>query len=271
MTAEEVAAAILKDYSLTNKVLQVVNSAYYIRGVPITSVERAVAALGIDLIRELTVSISLIEEFFRSGGEKDSLSKLLALSLVSANLSKALAQKYAPAVSPEEAYLGALLHDLGRLVITLYFPEIARRIALAREAGSSEEAMCRLMLKQLTFNEIGAEVACFWNFSETLIACMESVPPKPESPTDTLPLLQNLALLANLLTRTVCEGEPLQPVMARFKPLFPLELPLLLNTCLQIADRVGGVSGVIRYGLTRLKFRSKLLTAMKTCRDQPLS
>ncbi|MGV1100211.1 HDOD domain-containing protein [Thiovibrio sp. JS02] len=269
VTAEELSRAILKDYSLTNKVLQVVNSAYYIRGVAITTIERAVTALGNDVIRELAVSISLIEEFFRSGGEKDSLSKLLALSLVSANLSRTVAGRHRLPVCQEEAYICALLHDLGRIVITLYFPEIARRIELAKASGSSEEAMCRLMLKQLTYNEIGGEVACFWNFSETIIACMETAPPAPQSPADSLPTLQNLALFANLFVRAICEEQPLQLVTQRFQNIFPVDLNGLLDICLHIADTVGGVSGVVRYGLIKLKYRSKLLTAMKKYQKFP--
>ncbi|MBU4407967.1 MAG: HDOD domain-containing protein, partial [Proteobacteria bacterium] len=104
-----VSKVILKDYSLTNKVLQVANSAYYIRGARITTIERAVASLGLDVVRELAVSISLIEEFLKSGGDKDSLSQQMAISLLSANLSKLVVQQYKLPVSPEEAYVCTLL------------------------------------------------------------------------------------------------------------------------------------------------------------------
>ena len=117
-----VSAVILKDYSLTNKILQVANSAYYLRGAHISTIERAVSTLGLDVVRELAVSISLIEEFLKSGGEKDALSTQMAISLLSANLSKLLVQKYKIPVSPEEAYICALLHDLGRIIMTHLFP-----------------------------------------------------------------------------------------------------------------------------------------------------
>ncbi|MDG4475766.1 HDOD domain-containing protein [Thiovibrio frasassiensis] len=156
-----VSAVILKDYSLTNKVLQVANSAYYLRGTRVTTIERAVSALGLDIVRELAISISLIEEFLSSGGEKEGLSKQMAISLLSANLSKHLVQQYKMPVSPEEAYVCALLHDLGRIIMTIYFPDVYRRIEAGTTSGSSEDAMCRLMFKQLTFHEIGQEIARF--------------------------------------------------------------------------------------------------------------
>jgi HD-like signal output (HDOD) protein len=259
-----VSKVILKDYSLTNKVLQVANSAYYIRGARITTIERAVASLGLDVVRELAVSISLIEEFLKSGGDKDSLSQQMAISLLSANLSKLVVQQYKLPVSPEEAYVCTLLHDLGRIIMTIYFPDVYRRIEAGTTSGSSEDAMCRLMFKQLTFHEIGQEIARFWNFSDTIVACMEPNPPEAESLVDALHILQNLAVFSNLFIRDICYKRPPHVMARRFKNLFPMKMLPLLEMSLSLTDTVGNVSGVIRYGLTTLKYRSKCIaTATK--------
>ena len=265
-----VSTVILKDYSLTNKVLQVANSAYYIRGARVSTIERAVAALGLDVVRELAVSISLIEEFLKCGGEKDALSKQMAISLLSANLSKLLVQKYKIPISPEEAYICTLLHDLGRIIMTIYFPEVYRRIEAGTTSGSSEDAMCRLMFKQLTFREIGQEIARFWNFSDTIIACMDPNPPEVESSVDELHILQNLAVFSNLFIRDICDKRPPHIMARRFKNLFPIKMLPTLEMCISLADTVGSVSGVIRYGLTKLKYRSKCIaTAHKYEKKSP--
>jgi HD-like signal output (HDOD) protein len=265
-----VSAVILKDYSLTNKVLQVANSAYYIRGARVSTIERAVAALGLDVVRELAVSISLIEEFLKCGGEKDALSKQMAISLLSANLGKLLVQKYKIPISPEEAYICTLLHDLGRIIMTIYFPDVYRRIEAGTTSGSSEDAMCRLMFKQLTFREIGQEIARFWNFSDTIIACMDPNPPEVESSVDELHILQNLAVFSNLFIRDLCDKRPPHIMARRFKNLFPIKMLPTLEMCISLADTVGSVSGVIRYGLTKLKYRSKCIaTAHKYEKKSP--
>lgn len=266
-----VSNVILKDYSLTNKILQVANSAYYIRGARISTIERAVASLGLDVVRELAVSISLIEEFLKCGGEKDGLSKQMAISLLSANLSKLLVQTYRIPVSPEEAYICTLLHDLGRIIMTIYFPDVYRRIEAGTTSGSSEDAMCRLMFKQLTFHEIGQEIARFWNFSDTITACMDPDPPEPESLVDTLPLLQNIAVFSNLFIRAICDKKPPHIMARRFKNLFPIKMLPVLEMCLTLADTVGSVSGVIRYGLTKLKFRSKCIATAHKYQKKPAS
>ena len=265
-----VSNVILKNYSLTNKILQVANSAYYIRGTRISTIERAVASLGLDVVRELAVSISLIEEFLKCGGEKDGLSKQMAISLLSANLSKLLVQTYRIPVSPEEAYICSLLHDLGRIIMTIYFPDVYRRIEAGTTRGSSEDAMCRLMFKQLTFSEIGQEIARFWNFSDTIIACMDPNPPETESLVDTQHLLQNIAVFSNLFIRAICEKKPPHVMARRFKNLFPIKMLPVLEMCLTLADTMGSVSGVIRYGLTKLKFRSTCIaTAQKYQKKTP--
>lgn len=266
----EVSAVILKDYSLTNKVLQVANSAYYIRGARISTIDRAVGALGLDVIRELAVSISLIEEFLRIGGEKDGLSKQLAISLLSANFSKLLVQKYKIPVSPEQAYICTLLHDLGRIIMTIYFPDVYRRIEAETANENSEDAMCRLLFEQLTFHEIGEEVARFWNFSDTIISCMNPTPPEIGSLLEELPLLQNLSVFSNLFIRAICEKKPPHIMARRFKNLFPIKMLPVLEMCLSLADTVGSVSGVIRYGLTKLKYRSRCIATADRYRQKSL-
>lgn len=75
--AYELAKVIPKDYSLTKRVLQVVNSAYYSLGRPVNSISKAVTILGFDAVRDLATAIALFEDFIRAGLEKDSISKIL--------------------------------------------------------------------------------------------------------------------------------------------------------------------------------------------------
>ncbi len=57
-----VSNAILKDYSLTNKILRLVNSAYYNRGGgKISTISRAVVMLGINPVRSLATGLMLFE------------------------------------------------------------------------------------------------------------------------------------------------------------------------------------------------------------------
>jgi HD-like signal output (HDOD) protein len=269
VNARELARVILEDFSLTNKVLQVVNSAYYSRGVPVTTIERAVTSLGIDVIGELAITVSLVEEFLKSGVEKEGISKLFTLSFLSAHLSKAIAQRKRLPVAPEEAYICTLLHDLGRIVIFIYLPHVYRRIDMAHQGGSSEENMAKLMLKGLSFAEVGMELARFWNFSETIVNAM-ATNPEPLDGQDSPDLyLQHLAVFCNRFTRQVAARQHPEALLHQYGEVFRLDccrepLDILLKT----SEMATGVSEIIRYGMTRLKMRSRLLCARNTCRKQ---
>ena len=259
VTAEELATVILKDYSLTNKVLQVVNSAYYNRGIPVRTIERAVTILGIDMISELATTISLFEEFVKSGVEKEGISKLLSQSYLSACLSKAVCQTKRLKAAPEEAYICALLHNLGKIVILLYLPDVYRKIMQAVASGSSEEAMTRLILKKLTFAEVGMEIARFWNFAEPIILAMDTDPPEPDDQFDSLAYLQNLAVFSNRLTVAICEKSDFSEIMFKYGAILSVTPKEAIQILLDALDTADNVSATIRYGLTRLKFQSKLL------------
>ncbi|HSR36904.1 MAG TPA: HDOD domain-containing protein, partial [Desulfurivibrionaceae bacterium] len=257
---------ILKDFSLTNKVLQVVNSAYYSRGVPVTTIERAVTTLGIRVIGELAVTVSLIEEFLKAGVEKEGISKILTISFLSAHLSKTIAQRKRLPVSPEEAYICTLLHDLGRVVIFIYLPHVYRRIEMAEEGGSSEENMARLMLKGLSFAEVGMEIARFWNFSETIINAMAPAPGPLERGAPADLLLQHLAVFSNRYTRNIAARQHPAWLLAEYGDHFGLDCQEPLGILLKTSETATGVSEIIRHGMTRLKMRSRVLCAMNSCR-----
>lgn len=62
--ASELANVILKDYALTNKMLKLVNSAFYgLTAGKVTTVTRAVVVLGYENIRLATLSLVLFEHF----------------------------------------------------------------------------------------------------------------------------------------------------------------------------------------------------------------
>ena len=81
----------------------------------------------------------------------------------------------------EESYLGALLHNLGRLLTEFYLPEEARAIReelrphaarLGDAAPTSEQASQRVL--GLGFQQLGVGVARAWGLPETLQQCMRT-------------------------------------------------------------------------------------------------
>ncbi|MCK5437228.1 MAG: HDOD domain-containing protein, partial [Desulfobulbaceae bacterium] len=214
--AYELAKVILKDYSLTNKVLQVVNSAYYSLGRPVNSISRAVTILGFDAVRDLATAIALFEDFIKSGVEKEGISKILTASFLSALQARDLAVEKNMQVAPEEAFICTLLHSLGKIIVCIHAPEFYSKIEELIKNGMSEDAASRKVLDDATYQTVGEEVAKFWNLSEKVITSMSTTPKKPSGPYDTDAYLQNLANFTNILVSSICNQSDLDPLMEKY-------------------------------------------------------
>ena len=265
--AYELAKVILKDYSLTKKVLQVVNSAYYSLGRPVNSISKAVTILGFDAVRDLATAIALFEDFIRAGLEKDAISKILTRSFLSAIQARDLAFEKDLKVMPEEAFICALLHNLGKIIVCLYLPDRYREIEEKIKAGMAQNKAARAVLDDLTFEEIGEEVAAFWNLSERVIAAMKTDPAQPRDMYDSLAYLRNLSSFSNQLVDHICEEKSLDGLMALYGDRLSISREEALVVVNRSVEASEDISDSIRYGLSKLKMRSRLRYAEDVVRN----
>ena len=164
--------AILKDVSLTNKLLRMVNTAHFnsVAGGGIATVSRAVALVGFAGIRNMALSVILLEHM----GDKGHAA-LLKEEFLRALMAGTLAAELSPvAREGEEAFLAGMFQNLGRLLTEYYFPEEALQIRQRLAAGSAavptpaeREVEARKELG-LGFDDLGAGVAKAWGLPDTL-------------------------------------------------------------------------------------------------------
>ena len=237
------------------------NSAYYNRGTPINTISRAVATVGIHALREIATAIAVIEEFIKSGVEKDGICKTLTQSYLSACFAKLLCKEKNLPVAPEECFIGALLHNLGKMVLLIYQPEIYRRIEEKMAQGFSEEYCAKIVMNGLSCAQIGMEMAIFWNFPDKIVLAMDSDPPKPKNEFDTDGYLLNLAVFSNRLITTICQQSnfDLTDLILQYQKIFSLEKPEAISLVEKSIEASEEVSETIRYGLLKLKLRSKII------------
>ena len=115
-TIKEISQIINKDSSLTAKVLKMVNSAYYGLSHRVTSIDQALVLLGIDAVKNISISASVNQAF--SQVKMNALFDLKIFwrhSLTCAVLAKLISKKVSYP-SPDEAFLSGLLHDIGKLL-----------------------------------------------------------------------------------------------------------------------------------------------------------
>ncbi len=256
--AYDLSKVILKDYSLTNKVLQVVNSAYYSIGRTISSISKAVTIIGFDAVRDLAMAIALFEDFLKSGVEKEEISKILTRSFLSGLQAREIVVRNSMNLIPEEAFICALLHHLGKIITCLYMPDVYKNIELKTRGGENLDEVAKIYLDGLTYSELGVEVAKFWNMSEKIVSSMEPTPLRPKNKDDDERLLQNLASFSNTFTDCVCLGGNLDQVFKKFDERIGVDLDSSLEMLEKSIDASEEISDSIRYGLSKLDIRENI-------------
>lgn len=103
---------ILRDPNLTSRVLKVANSALYkLAGNPITTISRAIVVLGFTIVRDIAVSLKIMDSLLNQSAQ-DELMDQLANSYHAAMQAKTIA-RYCSASDQEEVFIAALLRHVG--------------------------------------------------------------------------------------------------------------------------------------------------------------
>ncbi len=167
-----VSNAILRDISLTNKLLRIVNSAYYSRGgEKISTISRAVIILGIEPIKSLALSLMLFDHL-QDREQARALKEDAIGSLFSALVADDLARRQGLR-SHEEAFLCALLQQLGRLLTRFYLKEEAQAIERQVAHQGIDEETAALAVLGIPYHRLGMAVAREWGFPQTIIDSMQ--------------------------------------------------------------------------------------------------
>ena len=121
---DRIADLIGKDLSMTTKILQLLNSAFY--GLPrqITELEEAIGLLGLDTVKSLVLGIQLFSQYDKVKPVFFSIDRLWKHSLTIAKAAReVMLLESQDETLGDEAYTAGLLHDLGQLVLVTNFDE----------------------------------------------------------------------------------------------------------------------------------------------------
>ena len=121
ISLDEISNFISNDPALTTKILKMINSAVY--GFPgrISSVSHATVLLGLNVIKGLLIGASIFELM------QESMSGLWEHSINCATTAKLIAQRKG-LKEPEDVYAAGLLHDIGKVILILQFPEEYKKV-----------------------------------------------------------------------------------------------------------------------------------------------
>src|SRR5271170_887139 len=110
----EIARTISKDPALSTKILRTVNSSFYARSQHVSTISHALVILGLQSVKTLVLGFSLVTNLTRGKGFEHL--SYWRRSIYSATAARIVSAK-ANVVQQEEAFLIALLMDIGVLVL----------------------------------------------------------------------------------------------------------------------------------------------------------
>jgi putative nucleotidyltransferase with HDIG domain len=173
-TTDSVGDLISQDVSLTAKILQLVNSAFFGVAQPVSSAREAVQILGFSLVRTLALSIYVFSRFDPVKMPDFPVERLWRHSFATGMLAHRIAtrEKAAPE-SVEVAFTAGILHDIGKVTLSYSLPQLHRKAMerAAEEKIPSHEA--ELAVIGAGHPEVGAFLLGLWGLPAELVSAVE--------------------------------------------------------------------------------------------------
>src|SRR4051794_18842291 len=162
----EIARTISRDSALSGKILRTVNSSFYGRGQAVSTVSHALVILGLQSVKTLVLGFSLVSNLTRTKPSGFKHVVYWKRSIYAATAARTLAAKI-NLVQQEEAFLSALLMDIGMLVLDTVLGEEYGAIVAKVPFHNDLPDVERDALK-MTHAEVGGAVAEHWKLPPVL-------------------------------------------------------------------------------------------------------
>ncbi|MCZ6635762.1 MAG: HDOD domain-containing protein [bacterium] len=168
-SANELAGLVARDMSVSAKVLNLANSAFYGFSRRITTIPQAVVVLGFDTVRSLALSVSVFESLSRNEGDVSFDREAFWIHSIGCGTASRLIAKELGYRDSGTFFVAGLLHDLGKIILDTYFSEQYSEVVkeMVEEERPALEAETDIL--NIDHAEVGAWLAVRWKFPEILV------------------------------------------------------------------------------------------------------
>ena len=166
----ELAHLILRDSTMTTRILRLANSVYYNPSAqPVNTISRAIVFLGFNVVRSMALTISILEPLLK-GVQHEHVLEEMAKSLHTAVQAKAISQARGNE-DAEEIFVASLLNRIGNMAFWCFGGDKTRELDKAYQEWDdkllAEKETLGFTLRELTF-ALNEE----WNLSTLLKDCL---------------------------------------------------------------------------------------------------
>ena len=167
-SSEDLAQVIVQDQAIASKVLKLVNSPFYGFSGRIQSISQGIVILGFNAVKNLVLSTSVIDAFRgTTSGELFRMDTLWVHSAAVATTAKLFAER-TRICDPEDAFVGGLLHDIGKVLLWTSEPRLFNAClqVVLQKGVPLPDVESRILGFQ--DQELAALLAEKWKFPESL-------------------------------------------------------------------------------------------------------
>ncbi len=169
VTAEQIADTVKLDQSLTTAVLRRCNSSYFGLRREITSLREAIVYIGLADLKRMIIRSGTAKYFEKKkDGYEVEQGELWAHSIAVSTIADKIKDMFGVENS-DYAYIAALLHDVGKLVMSVFVNEKTKKISEILENEEVSFLDAEMQVLGITHPEIGAKVLEVWKFPEEII------------------------------------------------------------------------------------------------------
>lgn len=257
--------SILKDFALTNKLLRLVNSAYFrpAGGGNISTVSRAVVVLGFEAVRNIAITVLLFEHLQNKANANQ-----LKEDFLRANLAGILAKDISAVAQMrdlEQTFICSLFHSLGRLLSQFYFPEESDEVRRVMAQKNCSEDKAALQVLGISYEDMGIAIARQWGFPPLIVGTLRRLPDgelkKPVSQEDRLRVLSSMS---NELCSVIAQATPdardreMKKLMARFANAVSLDQREIEQTVRRAVEEAADFARIIHLNLGQTTFGKQM-------------
>jgi len=167
-SARDIADIVMEDPAITAYLLKLINSPFYGLREKITTVSHGIALLGVDVMKNVVLSLAVLDIMKNKAAKNPALRTYWEQSLYTAIAARLFAQQVGY-VAPEKAFIAGLLADLGSLILWGIDPILYKKVLRKEDGGRGDRGAVEKALYGLDHTEAGMALAQVWNLPEEYV------------------------------------------------------------------------------------------------------
>jgi putative nucleotidyltransferase with HDIG domain len=219
-SALDIASILQEDAGISAKVLRLTNSAYYGLTRTVESIRQAVVIIGLDAVKNLVLTASVFEMFSKKQIDPEFQDYFWRHSLATAFGARMLARNLngASGFDAESGFSAGLLHDIGKMVISVYMPDERDRIKNLKSLRPNvSDHVVEGEILGYNHTQVGAVLGDKWQLPDKLVEAIE-YHHYPQAAPNQQNKLPHLIHVTNYLAKLTFDTEPDEKTV-------PFELP----------------------------------------------